>query len=114
MTLKELQSQLLAYTPEEKAQAIQVLTYSLNQKRGITKTPNVCGGNACIENTRIPVWSLVKYRQLGANDAKILEAFPHLSAADIVNAWAYAEAYPKEMEQAIQANDEAMQEDEDS
>jgi uncharacterized protein (DUF433 family) len=111
MTLKELQSQLLALTPEEKAQAIQIMTYSFNQSRGITKTPNICGGNACIENTRIPVWSLVKYQNLGANDDKILEAFPHLTAADLVNAWTYSMAYPDEIKQAIRENDEVMQED---
>jgi hypothetical protein len=47
MTLKRLQSQLLAFAPEEKAQAIQILTHSFNQRRGITKNSNVCGGNAC-------------------------------------------------------------------
>jgi hypothetical protein len=30
-----------------------------------------------------------------------------LSAADLVNAWAYADAYPEEIEQAIKENEEA-------
>src|SRR5712692_2863160 len=25
----------------------------------IQKTPDICGGDACIRNTRLPVWSLV-------------------------------------------------------
>jgi uncharacterized protein (DUF433 family) len=42
------------------------------------------------------------------SDAKILTAFPGLSAIDLVNAWRYAEAYPEEIEMAIQENEEIM------
>src|SRR5205823_922299 len=35
----------------------------------ITKTPGVCGGDACIRGHRIPVWVLVGYRRLGLPDA---------------------------------------------
>jgi uncharacterized protein (DUF433 family) len=42
------------------------------------------------------------------SDALILEAFPGLAAADLVNAWAYAEAFPDEIELAIQENDAAI------
>lgn len=109
MTLKELEAQLLALNLSEKAEAIQILTKSLsNGSQGITKTPGVCGGDACVANTRIPVWSLVSDRRLGMSDARILEAFPHLSAADLVNVWAYADANPEEIEQAIRENEEAM------
>jgi uncharacterized protein (DUF433 family) len=114
MTVKEFKIQLLALSPTEKAEAIQILTQTLsNGSLGITKTPGVVGGDACIAKTRIPVWSLVNYRRLGASDAAILEAFPHLTAADLVNAWAYADAYLEEIEQAIRENEEAMQEDEE-
>ena len=65
----------------------------------------MCGGDARIAKTRIPIWSLVNYRILGANDVRILQDFPHVSAADLANAWAYAEAYPDEIEQAIIEND---------
>jgi uncharacterized protein (DUF433 family) len=44
-------------------------------------------------------------RRLGASDAIILESFPDLTAADLVNAWAYADAYPEEIEQTIIEND---------
>ncbi|NDJ23825.1 DUF433 domain-containing protein [Nostoc sp. B(2019)] len=109
MTLKELETQLQALNPTEKAEAIQILTKTLsNGSLGITKTPGVCGGDACIANTRIPVWSLVNDRRLGMSDARILEAFPHLTAADLVNAWAYADANLEEIEQAIRENEEVM------
>ncbi|MBW4573492.1 MAG: DUF433 domain-containing protein [Tolypothrix carrinoi HA7290-LM1] len=109
MKLKELEAQLLALNLSEKAEAIQILTKSLsNGSQGITKTPGVCGGDACVANTRIPVWSLVSDRRLGMSDARILKAFPHLTAADLVNVWAYADANSKEIEQAIRENEEAM------
>lgn len=43
---------------------------------------------------------------LGANDVRILQDFPHLSAANLANAWAYAEAHPEEIETAITENEE--------
>ncbi|MEG3904186.1 DUF433 domain-containing protein [Microcoleus sp. B4-C5] len=107
MTLKELEKQLLALTPSEKTQAIQLLAQSLsNTWQGIEITPGVCGGDARIAKTRIPIWSMVNYRLLGASDVRILQDFPHLSAADLANAWAYAEAHPEEIEAAIARNEE--------
>ena len=67
----------------------------------------MCGGDARIAKTRIPIWSLVNDRILGASDVRILQDFPHLSAADLANAWAYAEAHPEEIEAAIARNEEA-------
>lgn len=107
MTLKELEPQLLALSTAEKAQAIQLLVQSLsNTWPGIEKTSGICGGDARIAKTRIPVWSLVNYRRLGASDARILQDFPHLSAEDLVNAWTYANAHSEEIEEAIHRNEE--------
>jgi uncharacterized protein (DUF433 family) len=107
MTLKELQPQLLALSPEEKTQAIQFLAQSLtNFWSGIQKTPGVMGGEACIRETRIPVWVLVNARRLGISESELLEDYPTLRAADLANAWAYAEAYPDEIETAIQENED--------
>ncbi len=112
MTLKELETQLLALAPAEKAEVIQLLTQTLtHDSQPIKKTPGVCGGDACIGNTRIPVWSLVHDRQLGMSDARILEAFPELTAVDLVNAWAYAEAFQDEIEAAIRDNEAVMLEE---
>lgn len=41
----------------------------------IQKTPGICGGDACIRKTRIPVWTLVAARRLGASDADLLHYF---------------------------------------
>jgi uncharacterized protein (DUF433 family) len=78
MTLEQLQSELLALSPQEKAQMIQLLVSSLSDTWvGIEKTPGVMGGDACIRQTRIPVWLLVSLRQQGATDAFILEDYPN-------------------------------------
>ncbi len=112
MTLKELTPQLLALTDSEKTEAIQLLRQSLDPVwRGIAKTPGVCGGSACIANTRIPVWVLIQARQLGSTESELLYDYPTLSAVDIVNAWTYAEAFPHEIETAIQENDLVLQSD---
>jgi len=107
MTLKELEPKLLALNPTEKAQAIQLLVQSLtNTWQGIEKTPGVCGGDACIAKTRIPVWVLVNARRLGISEEQLLYDYPTLSAADLANAWAYAEAFPSEIEIVIAKNEE--------
>ncbi|MDZ7958546.1 MAG: DUF433 domain-containing protein [Aulosira sp. DedQUE10] len=107
MIFKELEAQLISLTPQEKAQAIQILVKSLSTSfPGIEKTPGVVGGDACIVRTRIPVWTLVNYRRLGASNEEILKDFPSLHSSDLLNAWAYAEIYPEEIEQAIAENEE--------
>ncbi|MBD1926998.1 DUF433 domain-containing protein [Trichocoleus sp. FACHB-90] len=112
MTVKELEAQLEALTPTEKAEAIQILTKTLsNGSLGITKTPGVMGGDACISKTRLPVWLFVSLRRQGASDAQLLKFYPHISAADLVNVWAYADAHPEEIETALREQDEAMQEE---
>ncbi|GJD22033.1 hypothetical protein RIVM261_069890 [Rivularia sp. IAM M-261] len=108
MTLKELENQILALPATEKAAIIQSLTQSIEiGAKGITKTPGVCGGEACIAGTRIAVWLLVEARRLGISEAELLQDYPHISAGDLVNAWAYADAYPEEIEAVIHANEVA-------
>lgn len=107
MTLQEIEHQLLNLSLSDKAEIVQSLTKtsSLGGK-GITKKPGVCGGEACIAGTRIAVWLLVEAQQLGISEAQLLQDYPHLTAADLVNAWAYADAYPEEIATAINANNE--------
>jgi uncharacterized protein (DUF433 family) len=45
-----------------------MVTDTAVRKSWIQKTPNVCGGDACIRNTRITVHGIVHYRQLGLSD----------------------------------------------
>jgi uncharacterized protein (DUF433 family) len=71
----------------------------------ITKTPNVCGGDARIDGTRIPVWVLVNCRRQGASPADVLQAYPSLKAADLEAAWTYATLHQDEIDQAIRENE---------
>lgn len=72
----------------------------------VMKTPDLCSGDACIQEHRIPVWGLVRLRQLGATTPKLLEAYPSLTPADLEAAWKYYEANKSEINQAIQENEE--------
>ncbi len=74
----------------------------------ISKTPGVCGGDACIRKTRIPVWTMVEFRKLGSSDEALLEIYPGLTPADVQAAWEYYEHNLAEIETAIRENDEAM------
>ncbi|TAE47654.1 MAG: DUF433 domain-containing protein, partial [Oscillatoriales cyanobacterium] len=75
----------LTKNPVDKAKLISILTQTLtNGSLGVKKTPGVCGGDACVGNTRIQVWVLVGYRRLGCSDAELLKCYPHLTAADLV------------------------------
>ena len=74
---------------------------------GIEKTPNVCGGSACIIRTRIPVWTLVSFKKQGLSDAVLLKSYPSLRKQDLNNAWAYYKANKKEIDIDIQENAEA-------
>ena len=77
------------------------------KKSWVQKTPDVCGGDACVRNTRITVHGLVHYRQLGLSDERILEALPGLTRDDLATAWDYYASHRDEIETAIRLNEEA-------
>jgi uncharacterized protein (DUF433 family) len=108
MTLVELESQLASLTRAEKAEVLQRLALELaNTWPGIERTPSVASGDACIVRTRIPVWTLEQYRRLGWSEARLLDNYPMLRAADLVHAWAYVDAHRDEIERAIRDNETA-------
>jgi type III restriction enzyme len=74
---------------------------------GIEKTPKICGGDACIADSRVPVWLLVQARNVGFTDEALLKQYPALTQQDLDAAWAYATAEPAEIAAAIRANEEA-------
>jgi len=81
-------------TPDEKDRIRQYLAADLKKSfPGIESTPGVCGGEACIVRTRIPVWLLVQARRLGTSEADLLRNYPSLRAEDLASAWAYARAH---------------------
>ena len=108
MTLQELESELANLTRAEKAEVIKRLAQEVaNAWAGIEKNPGVAGGEACIVRSRVPVWAIANYRRLGWSEARILENYPTLRAADLVNAWSYSDTHQDEIEQAILANENA-------
>src|SRR2546421_12348439 len=74
----------------------------------ISKTPGVCGGSACIRDTRIPIWGLVERERLGQSDAHILDNVPGLTADDLAAARAYYAEHPCEIELSLWQNDTVM------
>ena len=63
MTPRELEREIHALPPQEKAKIVQSLFRELTGTwPGIEKTPGVMGGDACIVRTRIPVWALVSIK----------------------------------------------------
>ncbi|MDV3353046.1 DUF433 domain-containing protein [Leptothoe sp. LEGE 181152] len=70
--------------------------------RTIQQTPGVCGGQARIRNTRIPVWTLVSFHKQGADTEELLRNYPSLIPADLDAAWAYYQENQNEIDQIIQ------------
>ncbi len=67
----------------------------------VVKTPGVCGGDARVADTRIPVWLLVLKRTHGQTDADVLAAYPTLTRADLDAVWDYYRDHTLEVEQTI-------------
>jgi uncharacterized protein (DUF433 family) len=105
----EQATQLIAgLTRAEKAQLVQSVIGELGDAfPGIESRPGVCGGEACIVRTRIPVWTIEQAKRLGGTEAQILQMYPTLRAEDLVHAWAYVRSRRDEIEKAIRENEEA-------
>lgn len=76
----------------------------------IRKTPGVCGGEACIRDTRIMVWLLVSFMRQSMTEPQLLAAYPTLTSTDLTAARDYARLHPTEIDEAIRLNDSAESE----
>ncbi len=72
----------------------------------IQKTPGICGGQACIRNTRIPVWTLVSLLQQGATEQELLRNYPSLTGDDLTSVREYYYNHQSEIDQIIKSMDE--------
>jgi uncharacterized protein (DUF433 family) len=72
----------------------------------ITKDPGVCGGQACIDNTRVRVKNIIFLYQQGYSPEKILETYPFLNLAQVHAALSYYYENAFEIETSL-AEDEA-------
>jgi uncharacterized protein (DUF433 family) len=106
--LEKAEAAIAALNRAEKASLLQHLVRDLGDAfPGIDVVPGVCGGEACIVRTRVPVWVLCQARRLGLSEAEILRNYPTLRAEDLANAWAYARAFREEIDQQILDNESA-------
>jgi len=106
--LEEAEKVVADLSPAEKAELIQSVARDLGDAfPGIETNPSVCGGEACIVRTRIPVWVLAQARRLGTSEAELLRSYPTLRAADLVNAWSYVQSHRNEIDRHIRENEEA-------
>lgn len=76
-----------------------------NRVAPVEKIPGVCGGDACLTRTRIPVWVLEQFRRYGAPEQQVLDSYPTITAEMLHEAWAYASDHPAEIDQAIYENE---------
>lgn len=67
----------------------------------------ICGGDACVRNTRITVHGLAHYRQLGFSDQRLLGVIQGPTQDDLAAAREYCAAHPTEIDDAIRLNEEA-------
>ena len=72
---------------------------------GIRRSANVCGGEACVGNTRIPVWVLAESRRLGMSDADLLQNYPGLSQESLAHAWEFAATHRAEIDRDTRLNE---------
>jgi len=70
----------------------------------IQKTPGVCGGDACIRHTRIPVWLIISFLQNGLNQTDLLRNYPGLTAFDLSITQLYYSLHRQEIDELIIAN----------
>jgi uncharacterized protein (DUF433 family) len=73
----------------------------------IQETNGVCGGEACIRNTRHTVRGLVQWRKLGLSDDQILQQHPDLTQPDLDVVGVYYSEHQAEIDQAIRADEDA-------
>ena len=104
--LQAVQNLIAELSPAEKVQAMLWLAGTGPESPGVERTRGVCGGAACLLRTRIPVWVLVRARQLGSSESDLLNAYPSLRAEDLGNAWAYYEGHREEIDRLVAENEE--------
>ena len=75
----------------------------------ITKDPEVCGGRACIDGTRIRVVDIACLQREGCTPEKMLEVYRSLNLAQIHAALSYSYENPQEIEDALKEDREVAE-----
>jgi uncharacterized protein (DUF433 family) len=104
----EFEDALSKLSRAEKAQVLRWLVNNLGDAfPGIESRQEVCGGEARIVRTRIPVWLLENARRRGVSEHVLLAGYPSLRAEDLVNAWNYARSHAADIDRQIRENETA-------
>ncbi len=105
LSFQEVETYVGKLSISKQAELLYFLSKNLGETYpGIEKTPNVCGGSACIIRTRVPVWTLISFKKAKINDIDLLNSYPTLRQQDLLNAWSYYKANKKEIDQDIKEN----------
>ena len=75
----------------------------------ITKDPEVCGGRACIDGTRIRVLDVACLQLQGHAPDKMLEVYPSLNLAQVHAALSYYYENPQEIDSALEQDRETAE-----
>lgn len=75
----------------------------------ITKDPEVCGGKACIDGTRVRVLDLVCLMRQGLSPQGMLEAYPSLNLARVYAALSYYHENAQEIDADLERDREAAE-----
>lgn len=103
-SVAEIKEAIARLSPEEYRELLAELTTKPPRAAAtgrwprLEATPDVCGGEACVAGTRIPVWLLEISRRQGATEKRLLADYPGLEADDVRGAWDYARRNPAEIE----------------
>lgn len=73
----------------------------------VTKDPEVCGGKACIDGTRIRVLDLVCLMRQGSSPEQMLDAYPSLNLAQVYAALSYYHENSEEIEADLERDRQA-------
>lgn len=75
----------------------------------VRRQKGICGGRSIIAGTRIPIWSLIKWYKLGISVEDLMREFPHLTPAQVHDAFSYYYDNSPEIEQDILENETNLQ-----
>lgn len=65
-------------------------------EKRITADPAVCGGEACVKGTRVPVYVVLDFLGAGDSIEDILKEYPQLEREDVLACIRYASQLAKE------------------
>ena len=69
----------------------------------IIRDPRIHGGEPFVRGTRVPVRAIVVTWSAEPDVAAILDAYPRLTEADVIEALAYYDSHRDEMDERIRA-----------